>query len=203
MSALFENDLEAVQEYAAISGYNPVIGMSFPIHKNILMNSVFDKGAIQKAVSQSPKFTITMEYRYLVKPDGTKIDLYLEQKKIKDAIDSTSPVSKIKVNLPEAGLTDILTAIGASTDTDNLSIDTYISKVYVDGHFNSGDTLPNGTTAAEDTTAEVAINTNIKFGPAYGEYDRQCTGEVNLPQAAKVTKQVGGQDVIIDKDLLM
>src|SRR5574344_100902 len=61
MSALFENDLEAVQEYAAISGYNPVIGMSFPIHKNILMNSVFDKGAIQKAVSQSPKFTITME----------------------------------------------------------------------------------------------------------------------------------------------
>ena len=119
------------------------------------MNCVFDKGAIQKAVAVSPKFTFTMEYRYLVKPDGTKIDLFLEQNKIKDAINSTSPVSKIKVSLPEIGYTDILSLIGASPDTDNLSIDTYISKVYVDGVFEPGDKLPDGTTANEKVTKEL------------------------------------------------
>lgn len=211
MNALYENDLEAVQEYAAVAGYNPVIGMSFPIHKNILMNCVFDKGAIQKAVAVSPKFTFTMEYRYLVKPDGTKIDLFLEQNKIKDAINSTSPVSKIKVSLPEIGYTDILTLIGASPDTDNLSIDTYISKVYVDGVFEPGDKLPDGTTANEKVTKELEINTNIRFTPGYagtnamsneGNYDRQCLGEVKLPDAAKVSKEVGSATITVDTDIV-
>ena len=38
--AQFENDCEAVLEYANIGAYNPVIGMTFPIHKNILISSL-------------------------------------------------------------------------------------------------------------------------------------------------------------------
>ena len=28
--------------------YNPVVGITFPMHKNLLMTTVFDKGAIPK-----------------------------------------------------------------------------------------------------------------------------------------------------------
>ena len=57
----FLNDREAVLEYSNVSAMNPVIGMTFPLHKNILMNNIFDKGAIPKVVAREPKFTITME----------------------------------------------------------------------------------------------------------------------------------------------
>ena len=65
---MYLNDREAVLEHAAIGSYNPVIGMTFPIHKNIMMNNVFDKGAIPKVVAREPKFTISMETRLLITP---------------------------------------------------------------------------------------------------------------------------------------
>ena len=61
--AQFDNDANAVLENANLASYNPVIGMTFPIHKNILMNNIFDKGAIPKVVAKEPKFTISMETR--------------------------------------------------------------------------------------------------------------------------------------------
>ena len=59
--AQYDNDRSAVlTEYANLGSFNPVIGMTFPIHKNILMNNIFDKGAIPKVVAKDPKFTISM-----------------------------------------------------------------------------------------------------------------------------------------------
>lgn len=202
MEALFENDLEAVKEYASVGSNNPVIGMSFPIHKNILMNCIFDKGAIQKAVAVAPKFTFTMENRYLVTPSGEKIDLWKEQSKIKNAIDSSSPFVDVELTLPETGATDILSAMGASS-LDNLSIDSYISAVQVEASFKTGDTLPDGTIASADTTQDIWLNVRLKFTPAYGEYDRQIMQEVVLPENAWVTQTLsGGQTNVIKSDII-
>ena len=41
MNEMYENDREAVLEHSAMGQYNPVIGMTFPIHKNIMMNNIF------------------------------------------------------------------------------------------------------------------------------------------------------------------
>ena len=49
---LFENDYSALNENAYMSEYMPMIGMSLPIHKLIMMNNVFSQGGgIQKVVA--------------------------------------------------------------------------------------------------------------------------------------------------------
>lgn len=164
MNEQYDNDREALLEYAPTGSFNPVIGMSFPLHKNLLMNNVFDKGAIPKVVAREPKFTISMETRILRKPDGTEIDMFTQQNEMMAAIDSTAPFTEVELNLPENASTDILNAIGAIAD-DNLSIDTYVSQVYV------------GTTW---------VPVNFRFTPSYGEYDRTLMD--------KVDTKVGGSD---------
>lgn len=132
MTSLFENDMEAIKEYAAISRFNPVIGMSVPIHKNILMNNVFDKGVITKVVTNSPKFTLTMETRYILTPEGEEIDIWKNQNRITEAIDSTAPIKNIPLALPENMSTDILrTYFGRTGRYDALDISTYITAVLV------------------------------------------------------------------------
>ncbi|MFZ2966440.1 MAG: hypothetical protein WA079_05820, partial [Leuconostoc falkenbergense] len=84
MGAIFENDREAVLEQSALNGYNPVMGLTFPLHKNLLMNNIFDKGAINKAVAKTPKFTMSMKVRKLVKPDGTELDMFTQQDQMFD-----------------------------------------------------------------------------------------------------------------------
>ncbi len=39
MEQQFENDVDAIFEHSISADYNPVVGMTFPVHKNILMNS--------------------------------------------------------------------------------------------------------------------------------------------------------------------
>ena len=170
MNEQFLNDRQAVLEYASIGTYNPVIGMSFPLHKNILMNNIYDKGAIPKVVAREPKFTISMETRMLVTPEGKEIDMFKEQMDMTAAINATVPVHEVELTLPEYGQTDILEKIGASS-LDNLSIETYISAVQVAVTTN-GD---NG-----EVTEDVWVEKNIKFTPSYGEFDRQVIEEVNL-----------------------
>ncbi len=171
MNEQFLNDRQAVIEYANIGQYNPVIGMTFPLHKNILMNSIFDKGAIPKVVARSPKFTISMETRILTTPDGREIDMFKEQMDMTAAINATVPVKEVELTLPEYGQTDILDAIGASTTLDNLSIETYISAVQVNATIERDD---------EEVTEDIWVEKNIKFTPAYGEFERQLIEEVNL-----------------------
>lgn len=171
MTEQYLNDRQAVLEYAAVGQFNPVIGMTFPLHKNILMNNIFDKGAIPKVVAREPKFTMTMETRWLVTPDGKKIDMFRNQMDMTDAIEATAPFVEVELNLPEYGQTDILDAIGASS-LDNLSIETSISAVKVH----------NGS---EDKWCPV----RLEFTPSYGEFDR------SLIESVKVTPEGGDAPV--------
>lgn len=178
--ALFDNDVEAIKEFAAMGNYNPVVGMTFPIHKNILMNNIFDKGAIQKVVTKDPKFTISMETRYLISPDGEKIDMFKEQYKMRDAINSVAPLKEVELTLPESATTNIVEAIGGVGD-ENLSIETHISAVHMTINLGVGDINPE--TGEEVTTAgEVTcwIPTHLNFTPAYGEYDRTIMQGVEI-----------------------
>lgn len=198
--AQFENDVDAVLEHANLSTINPVIGMTFPIHKNILMNNVFDKGAIPKFVAREPKFTISMEDRILVTPDGTEIDMYKEQYKIREAIDSTAPFVEIEMTLPQLeGQTDVLATMGA-TPEDQLSIDTYISAVKVTGvYLEAGDINPETGEVVEIAGEyELWVPTRLRFTPSYGEIDRIIAEEFSFitKDAADPTTKVVIKDVI-------
>lgn len=179
--AQFENDLDAINEHTNLGAYNPVIGMTFPLHKNIMMNNVFDKGAIPKFVAREPKFTISMEQRILVTPDGQEIDMFKEQYKMRDAIDATAPFKEIEMTLPQTeGATDVLAAIGA-TDEDNLSIDTHISAVKMSAFLATGDINPEtGEPVDADGNVEFWLPVNLRFTPSYGEIDRIISSEVKL-----------------------
>lgn len=172
MNNLFINDVEAIKEYASLSDKNPVIGMGFAVHKNILINCPFDKGAIQKAVAVSPKFTVDMETRLLITPDGTEIDMWKEQNKILEAMESTVPYTEVELNLPEMGDTDVLTLIGGGAK-DNISIETYVNEVKIE--------LATGG----DKWIKVK---GIQFVPGYGDYDRiLAPKKIILPEEAKAT----------------
>lgn len=198
--AQFENDKEAVLEHAYMGSMNPVIGMTFPLHKNIMMNNVFDKGAIPKFVAREPKFTMSMEKRILVTPAGEEIDMFKEQYKIHDAIASTAPFTAVEMALPQMeGATDVLATIGA-TDEDNLSIDTYISAVKVNGvYLTAGDINPETGVAVEaDGEYSYWMPVRIRFTPSYGEIDRVLADEVVVTSkdATDPTKTVVLKDVL-------
>lgn len=178
----FENDVEGIQENAYASEYMPMVGMSLPIHKLILMNNVFSQGnIIQKVTAVQPTFTISMERRILVTPDGKEIDMFLEQNKIADAIDATAPTKTIDITLPETETTDIIGELGGTTK-DELSTTTAITGIYVENvYFAEGDHLPvNGVfnnkgpiATAEDAGAKnVWFPVRFEFTPSYGGPNR-------------------------------
>lgn len=191
----FENDVQAMNEHAAPADYSPMIGMALPIHKLILMNNVFDKGGIQKVTAQSPKFPISLERRILVKPDGTEIDMFLEQNKMTEAIDSTNPLKTIELDLPVTEDQDIVTTYFGGTALDNLDINAKIVGVQVSGvQIDEGDSLPDADgyvggrpgltpTATEKTTVDGWFRTDIRFTPNYGgpqHFDRAVTKPLTI-----------------------
>lgn len=196
----FQNDLEAIQEHTTMGSMNPVIGMTFPLHKNIMMNNVFDKGAIPKFVAREPRFTISMESRILVTPDGQEIDMYKEQYKMREAIESTAPYKEVEIALPEAeGTTDVLTAIGATAE-DDLSIDTYISAVKVTGvYLGVGDINPETGNPVE-TAGEQSfwVPCRLVFTPSYGEIDRVIAEEFSI----KCKDSTDPTQTVIKKDVI-
>jgi hypothetical protein len=130
MEQLYENDRDAILEHSGMGQFNPVIGMTYPIHKNIMLNNIFDKGAIPKFVATSPKFTVSMETRWLIDTDtGEKIDMWKQQYKMTDAIDKAAPLKSLYLPLPEAENTNIIeTLFGVPADHNtNLSIESYLS----------------------------------------------------------------------------
>ena len=202
MNEQYTNDKEAILEYAPISAYNPVIGMSFPIHKNILMNNIFDKGAIPKVVATSPKFTVTMETRTLVAPDGTEIDMFREQWKMTDAMEQAAPMKEIVLTLPELGETNVLfTLFGANELDDNLSIETYIDGLVLDECTVTGKNvkyryldattgeIKSATTTADSTDVTNYIaDVNIPFNVAYGDLDRQAMESFEIKNGTATVK---------------
>ena len=200
MEALYDNNRKQIlSEYAAMNNYNPMLGMSFPLHKFILMNNIFDKGAIPKVVAKEPKFTISMETRWLVTPEGEEIDMWKEQWKMRGAIDSTAPIVEVELALPETGSTSILEKIGY-TDSDNLSIETHISAVKMKVYLDKGDVNPEtGEVATTAGEVDCWIPVNMNFVPSYGEYDRTMTERVTITTRDKTdpTKTVEVEDVLM------
>lgn len=185
MKEQYENNKQAILEYAPMSSFNPVMGMTFPMHKNILMNNLFDKGGIQKAVAVTPKFTLSMERRILVTPDGKEIDIYLDQDKIKAAMDAVSPYTEVELNLPENSSTDLLSAINA-TSKDNISIESHISAVKVE------------ITKDDDTTEDVWVPVRLYFSPAYGDHDRTLMESISVGHEDHVDAAGDERDKIED-----
>lgn len=172
MEQQFENDRQGILESAAIASFNPVIGMGLPMHKYLLQNNVFDNGGITKAVATSPKFTLTMEKRFLVTPEGKEIDLFYEQGAIKDAFDSTVPFVTVEMNLPETGTTDLITAIGAGS-LDDLAVESYISAIKVEVITTAAVVGPDGNETSPAVTEDKWINVNYGFTPGYGDGEKR------------------------------
>jgi hypothetical protein len=216
MEQQFENDCQAVFEHADMADYNPVIGMTFPVHKNILMNMVFDKGAIQKVVAEGPKFTLSMESRILVDKDGNEIDMFTDQNKMTAAIDASNPVYKIELTVPEIGDTDVLAACGG-TKLDALSIKTHISgiqiaEIYVaEGDIKpdaDGWIRPNGEIATADDAGlkqNVWYPVNIEFKPGYNQYERTFNTPVHLVVRSSASENKEINDMLagtMDKNII-
>lgn len=170
MGELFENTRQQVLIESGmtgnLAGYSPVIGLTFPLHKNILMTNIFDSGVIPKVVAKSPTGTITMERRILVTPQGEEIDMFKQQDRIKQVMDSTVPVKEVELAVPEMGTTDILTAIGAGA-LDHLSKDTYVSAIKI-----------GITTTAGDSDKWVDVN--YQFTPSYNDYELSLIQRINI-----------------------
>lgn len=146
MEQQFDNNADAMLEHADMGDYNPVMGLVFPVHKWILMNMVFDKGAIQKVVAEGPKFTLSVENRYLVTPDGEEIDMYLDQNKMTPAIDKSNPAKDIPFPVPllenvdpndnnqstnNHDLIGLGKPLGGDPKLDSLSIKTHICGIQI------------------------------------------------------------------------
>lgn len=159
MNEMFENDTEAVLEHSSMGQFNPVIGMTFPIHKNIMMNNIFDKGAIPKLVATSPKFTVSMETRWMIDPvTGEKIDFWREQYKMTDAIDKAAPLKSMYIALPEGETTNVLqTLFGVNSRHDHLSIESYISGLVGSRVVYPGQTIQVVTSTTTDGVTTTAI----------------------------------------------
>ena len=193
--AQFDNDIKAVMENSYQADYSPMVGMALPIHKLILMNNVFSQGGgIQKVTAVQPSFTISLERRILVAPDGTEIDMFLQQNEIADVIDSSVPLKEFELELPQLeDSTDLIAELGG-TSMDELSVETHICGIYVENvYFQEGDVLPDAdgwySTKGEVATAETAgaynvwFRVNIPFTPNYGgpgSLDRVVTKPITI-----------------------
>lgn len=209
VEAMFENDIKAMQENAYQSEYSPMVGMALPIHKLILMNNVFSQGnVVQRVTAVQPSFTISMERRILVTPEGEEIDMFLEQNRITDAIEATAPTKQFELTLPETGTTDIVGKLGG-TASDELSSVTNICGVYVENvYIAEGDHMPDEkgwysnktplATAADAGLKNLWFHCAIPFTPSYGGPNRN-ERVLNQPVTIKYkTDADGGVAVLTD-----
>lgn len=184
MEQQYDNDRKGILEHVTGSYMNPMIGISIPMHKFILMNMVFDKGSIPKFVARSPKFTISMEYRILVDTEGNELDMFRDQNLMTDAIEKTA--AETEFELPALPFTDdneiVHTYLGGLAGADHLSTETRVSAFKVtDQYFEIGDILPDPETGYIEPDGEVAtsagvrevwVRCNYPFTPVYGEVER-------------------------------
>lgn len=190
MKESFINDVQAVREnaVAGMASYNPLIGLSLPMHKYLMMNCVFAQ-AVPRYVAKSPSWVETMETRFMVTPDGRKIDISNQQNEIFSAWKSANKPVEVPITLPETGTTDILNEyFHVSRLSHNLSVATHISAVAVEEYVKTGDPIititPEGTvkesTAETDGKALVWKRWKAEFNPGYGEYNRVIVRPVDI-----------------------
>ncbi len=201
MEAQYDNDCEAIMEHVGTAEMNPVVGMTFPLHKNILMNMVFDKGAIQKVVAVAPKFTLTMETRILVDTEGNEIDMFLDQNLMTAAIDKTASITEFDVELPLTEDTEIVhDKLGGLAGADELSIETMVCAVLVkDVYYEVGDILPDevtgyveegGVVAEEAGAHDTWYRVMMPFVPGYQGYERTFMHPVKIQHKSNATGTV-------------
>jgi hypothetical protein len=191
MEAQYDNDRAALLENVHGAYMNPMIGISIPMHKFILMNMVFDKGSIPKFVARAPKFTISMEYRILIDTEGNELDMFRDQNLMTDAIEKTAAETEFELpTLPFLDDNEIVhTYLGGLAGADHLSIETRVSAFKVeDQYFEVGDILPdeetgyiepNGEVATEAGVHPVWVRCNYPFAPAYGDVERSLMAPIS------------------------
>jgi hypothetical protein len=189
MKESFVNDVQAVREnaVAGMATWNPMIGLSLPMHKYLMLNCVFAQ-AVPRFVAKAPSWTETMETRYMITPEGRRIDIANQQNEIFDAWKSANKPVEVPIALPEVQSVDILDKyFHVSRLSHNLSVATHISAVAVEDYAHTGDTvltIEDGVVteseATEDGTALVWKPWRAEFTPGYGDYNRIIMKPVDI-----------------------
>lgn len=208
MSESFTNDLQAIREnaVAGMNSYNPLIGLSLPMHKYLMMNCVFAQ-AVPRFVAKSPTWTETMETRWLVTPEGKKIDIANQQNMIYSAWKETNKPVEVPIALPELEKTDILDKyFHVSKLSHNLSVATHISAVAVEEYVKTGADILEISADGNNTITEKKAETDGKalvwkpwkaeFTPGYGEYNRNIVKPVDMVLQEDATKTSVFHDTI-------
>lgn len=211
MEQLFENDLSApdahgkswgilgsgwtpMNEASSLADFNNVVGMSLPVHKNILMNAVFDQ-VLPKKVSRSNRFTESIETREMIDTDGKRIDMFYEQNKMTPAINKSIPQARVFIPLPEMRTINILQSVfGLTGRKYHLSVKSAVVGIIAESWTEPGDTYfdPSDqkfktvpTSGGSAGMRLVLFKCNpIHFDPFYGDYD----AVINCPIKFKIYK---------------
>jgi len=193
MSEAFQNDIQAVREnaVAGIASWNPMIGLSLPMHKYLMLNTVFAQ-AVPRFVAKAPAWTESIETRYMVSPTGEKIDIANQQNQIYRIWRSANQPVEVPVALPELQSIDILDKyFSVSRVSHNLSVATHISAILVEDFAKAGDTvvtMTQGTDGYEFTEAEATADGKAlvwkpwkaEFTPGYGDANRIIVSPVDI-----------------------
>ena len=210
MEQLFENDLSApdtngnicgilgssrsMNEASPLINFNNVVGMTLPVHKNILMNAVFDQ-VLPKKVSRSNRFTESIETREMIDTDGKRIDMFYEQNKMTPAINKSIPQARVFIPLPEMRTINILQSVfGLTGRKYHLSVKSSVIGIIAeswtepgDSYFDPSDqtfkTVPTSGGSAGMRLVLFKCNP-IHFDPYYGDYD----ATINCPIKFKIYK---------------
>lgn len=208
MNEAFINDIQAVREnaVAGMAAWNPLIGLSLPMHKYLMLNCVFAQ-AVPRFVAKSPSWTETMETRYMITPDGRKIDIANQQNEIFSAWKSANRPVDVAITLPESQSVDILDKyFKVSRLSHNLSVATHISAIAIEDYAKKDDpiiTIDN--TTGEITEGKAAANGiaivwkpwKAEFNPGYGELNRVIVQPVDI-----VTTDTDGTTPVTFHDVL-
>lgn len=195
MNEAFINDIQAVREnaVAGMAAWNPLIGLSLPMHKYLMLNCVFAQ-AVPRFVAKSPSWTETMETRYMITPDGRKIDIANQQNEIFSAWKSANRPVDVAITLPESQSVDILDKyFKVSRLSHNLSVATHISAIAIVDYAKKDDPIITiDDTTGEITEGKAAANGiaivwkpwKAEFNPGYGELNRVIVQPVDIVTTA-------------------
>ena len=211
MNEAFTNDIQAVREnaVAGLANWNPMIGLSLPMHKYLMLNTVFAQ-AVPRFVAKAPSWTESIETRYMVAPDGKKIDIANQQNQIYKVWKSANAPVEVAIALPEAGTVDILNDyFNVSRVSHNLSVATHICAIAVEDAYEAGDTVV--TIAQDGTISEAeasAAGTGLvwkpwkaEFTPGYGDANRILVSPVDLMVTETTTTGTGASAVTTTKEV--
>ena len=204
MSEMFVNDMQAVREnaVAGIASWNPMIGLSLPMHKYLMLNTVFAQ-AVPRFVAKAPAWTESIETRYMVSPTGEKIDIANQQNQIYRIWRSANQPVEVPMALPEMKTIDILDKyFSVSRVSHNLSVATHISAILVQDDYKEGDTVVTMTQGADGyvfTETEATADGNglvwkpwkAEFTPGYGDANRIIVSPVDIVTTQTTTTGTG------------